>query len=307
MGMRVIITGGSGLIGRALAEDLRCDGHEVIVVSRNPEQTAARLPEGVKSLPWDGATAAGWGEAVNGAGAVVNLAGSNISGGRWTEKQKKLILESRVKAGQAVVAAVEQAVDLPRVVIQSSGIDYYGSHSGERQITEKMPPGKGFLSQVCVEWENSTAALDQYGIRRPVIRTGVVLSTKGGALPRMALPFKLFAGGPIGHGRQWFSWIQIADQVAAMRFLIEHPRATGPFNLVSPNPVSNARFARILGRVLNRPAIFPVPAIVLKVIFGEMASLLLGGQRAVPKRLQELGFKFRYAEAEPALRDLYGK
>jgi len=300
--MRTLITGGTGLIGRALARSLIKDGHEVIVLSRNPER-ARDLPAGTRVERWDGRTIEGWGHFADGADAIVNLAGENLAAGRWTAERKRRIRESRLNAGEAVVQAVRAAEHRPRVVIQSSAVGYYGPR-GNEEVTEETPPGHDFLSEICVAWEASTTPVEGMGVRRVIIRTGVVLSTAGGALPRMLLPFKLFVGGPLGSGRQWFPWIHIADEVATIRFLIENEAASGPFNLTAPNPVTNAEFSRVLGRALGRPAIVPTPAIALRLLFGEMATVLLEGQRAVPRRLLELGFSFGFPEVAAALRDL---
>ncbi len=300
--MRIIITGGKGLIGGALAANLANDGHEVILLSRAPERTTS-LPSGVRAERWDGRTAAGWGTLAEGADAIVNLAGEGIASGRWTEERKRRIRESRVNAGQAVVDAVKAAARKPGVVIQSSAVGYYGVH-GDEEITESAPAGNDYLAQVAVAWENSTAPVETLGVRRAIIRTGVVLSNKGGALPQMLLPFKLFAGGPLGNGKQWLPWIHIADEVGAIRFLIENRQARGAFNLCAPNPLTNAEFGRVVGRVMGRPAFMPTPAFALRLVFGEMATVLLDGQRQVPKRLIELGFAFRFPSAEAALRDI---
>ena len=303
--MRIIITGGTGLIGRALADNLVADGHEVIVLSRNP-QPVAGLPAGVRVERWDGRTAEGWGTLEDGADAIVNLAGESIAAGRWTAERKRRLLESRLQAGAAVVQAVEAATHKPRVVIQSSGIGYYGFH-GDEKLTEEAPAGKDFLGQLAVVWEASTAPVEKLGVRRAIIRTSAVLSLEGGALPRWLLPFRLFIGGPIGGGRQWVPWIHIADEAAASRFLIEHETASGPFNLAAPNPLTNAEFGRVIGRVLGRPAFMPAPAFVLRLALGELATVVLEGQRAVSRRLTDLGFAFRFPDAESALRDLLRK
>jgi uncharacterized protein (TIGR01777 family) len=306
--MRIIITGGTGLIGRALADNLAADNHEVIVLSRAPER-ALGLPVGVRVERWDARTAEGWGHLAEGADAIVNLAGASLAGegflpSRWTAERKRLIQDSRVNAGRAVVEAVERVSEKPRVVIQASGVGYYGPH-GDEELAEDAAPGNDFLAQIASDgWEPSTAPVETLGVRRAIVRSGPVLSAKGGALPRMMLPFRLFVGGPMGSGRQWFSWIHAADQVAATRFLIENEATNGPFNFVAPNPVTNAAFSRALGRVMGRPSLVPVPAFALRLAFGEVASVLLEGQRAVPRRLSELGFTFRFPDAEPALRDL---
>lgn len=300
--MRVIITGGTGLIGRALAASLAGDGHEVIVLSRDSRRHTD-LPAGVQVERWDGRTAAGWGPLADGADAIVNLAGENIGAARWTAERKERIRRSRLDAGRAVVEAVAAAGRKPRVVIQASAVGYYGPR-GDEELSEEAPPGEDFLALLCVEWEASTAAVEAQGVRRAVIRSGLVFSTAGGSLPRLLLPFRFFVGGPLGSGRQWYSWIHIADEVAAIRFLIANEAARGPFNLCAPNPLTNAELARVIGRVMGRPSFLPTPAFALRLAFGEMAAAVLTGQRVVPARLLQLGFSFRFPTAEAALRDL---
>ena len=300
--MRVLITGGSGLIGRALSTDLARDGNEIIILSRQPERLIG-LPENVRAEKWDGRTAEGWHSLADGADAIVNLAGEDISSKRWSDERKRAIRQSRLNSSQAVVQAVKAATNKPAVVIQASGIGYYGP-GGDEEITEETPHGHDFLAQLAVDWEASTASLESLGVRRVVIRTGVVLSAHGQALPRMLLPFRFFVGGRLGSGRQWFPWIHIADEVGAIRFLIENKAARGPFNLTAPVPLNNTGFSRLLGQQLRRPALIPTPAFALRLVFGEMATIILDGQRAVPKRLLQLGFTFRFPEAGPALSDL---
>jgi uncharacterized protein (TIGR01777 family) len=300
--MRIIITGGTGLIGSALAASLAADNHQVISLTRTAGKMTA-LPQGVRAEKWDGRTANGWGKLADGADAIVNLAGESIASGRWTDERKRRIHDSRVNAGQAVTEAVKAATQKPAVVIQSSAVGYYGPH-GDEELDESAPLGQDFLAQICKDWEASTAPVEAMGVRRAIVRTGVVLSKKGGALPQMLLPFKLFAGGPLGSGKQWLPWIHITDQVAAIRFLIENKNARGVFNLSAPNPLTNAEFGRVIGRVMGRPAFMPTPGLALKLVFGEMATLLLEGQRQMPKRLLELGFAFRFPSAEAALRDI---
>jgi uncharacterized protein (TIGR01777 family) len=306
--MRVIIAGGTGLIGRALAASLAGDGHEVFVLSRAPER-AAGLPGGVRVEQWDGRSARGWDALADGADAVVNLAGASIGGegffpSRWTAARKRAIRESRLDAGQAVVQAVERASQKPGVVVQSSAVGYYGPDHGDALLDDSAAPAGDFLGGVAVEWEASTAAVERAGVRRAIVRSGVVLSAEDGALPRLLLPFKLFAGGPFGSGRQWVSWIHLADEVRAIRFVIENQAASGPFNLSAPNPVTNADLGRAIGRVMRRPYFVPVPGFAMRAAFGEVASVVLDGQRVVPHRLQALGFEFRFTDAEAALRDL---
>ena len=306
--MRVVITGGTGLIGTALAKSLLADGHEVIALSRNPD-TRNGLPPEVRVVGWDARTAKGWGDLADGAGAIVNLAGANLAGEgflptRWSEERKRIIRDSRVNSGLAVVDAVERAGTKPGVLIQASGIGYYG-HRGDQVVTEDLGPGDDYLANLSAEeWEPSTEAVETMGVRRAVIRSGAVFSSQEGALPRMVLPFRLFVGGRLGSGDQWHSWIHLEDEVRAIRFLIDREDASGPYNLTSPHPLPNAEFAKVLGRVLNRPAWIPVPAFVMRLAFGEVADVLLTGQRGIPKRLLDMGFEFRFADPEAALRDL---
>jgi len=300
--MRVILTGGSGLIGRAVAAELAAAGHEPIVLSRDPAKVPD-LPPGVRAERWDGKTAAGWGGLFDRESAVVHLAGEPIADGRWTAERKRRILSSRVESSAAVVAAISAAAVKPRVLLQASGIGYYGD-TGDREVEESDPPGDDFLARTCVAWEGATAAVEALGVRRAVLRTGVVLAREGGALPRMLLPFRLGVGGPLGDGRQWFPWIHMADEVGAIRFLLEHADAAGPFNLCAPNPVRNADFARALGRALYRPSFLPTPAFALRLALGELAQALLTGQRAFPRHLTAQGYAFRFPVLAGALADL---
>ena len=308
--MRIVITGGTGLIGRALIDLLLPEGHEIIVLSRHPDR--ARLPAGVRVAGWDGRSAAGWAELVDGAEAVVNLAGESIAGtglipARWTAERKRRILESRLQATSAVVEAIAGAARKPRVLVQASAVGFYGARTDDRVLDESAPPGDDFLAQVAVQWEAASEPVERWGVRRVLARTGLVLSASGGSLPPTLLPFRFFLGGPLGSGQQWWPWIHIRDEVRALSFLMAEERPAGPFNLVAPHPVTNREFAQTLGRVLGRPAFLHAPAFLLRLALGEMGDLLLKGQRAVPKRLLGLGFEFEFPELETALRDLLGK
>ncbi len=296
--MNVLITGGSGFLGMALTSSLLSEGHSVTHLSRRPPTGGGTA---VHTVVWDGATALGWGELVETSDVIVNLAGENIGARRWTPAQKAKILKSRILAGQAVSQAIAAAVHKPRVLIQASGIGYYG-YSAEAVVTEQSPAGLDFLAQVSVAWENSTASVEQMGVRRVVLRTGIVLDAHQGALQRLLLQYRLFAGGPLGSGRQWFPWIALEDEIGAIRFLMAQEDASGPFNLCVPQPVKMSDFGRVLARVLKRPYWLPVPALALRLVLGEMSSLVLDGQRAVPEKLTRLNYAFQLADLESALR-----
>ncbi|MCB9160192.1 MAG: TIGR01777 family protein [Caldilineaceae bacterium] len=328
--MRVIITGGTGLIGRPLAASLVADGHDVIVLSRNPIEVTPPMPDGVSLHRWDAKTSEGWGELVNNTDAIINLAGASIGGeltslpgstvgailsmpvsmfrSRWSADRKKLIRESRIQAGHAVVEAVRNATNKPKVVIQASAVGYYGGETGDEVVTESHSPGSDFLAKVCFDWEISTAPLSRMGIRRPIIRTaGMVMSNFGGTFPLLKLPYNMYAGGKLGDGQQWLSWMHIADEVKAIRFLLEHDAADGPFNLSAPNPVRYAELAKALGDAMGRPAAIPAPSFALKAALGELATVVLDGQRVIPQRLEELGFTWKYPTIEEALAHLVEK
>jgi uncharacterized protein (TIGR01777 family) len=304
--MRVVITGGSGLIGRALAKELSQAQYEVVVLSRNPEKVK-NLPEGVRAVRWDGKTAQGWGELTEEALAIINLAGENLGGNswfsiRWTKSRKERIVSSRVNAGRAVVEAVKAAKVKPQVVLQVSGVGYYGPR-GAQPVSESEKPGSDFMASICIDWEEATRPVETLGVRRVVIRLGVVLSLEGGALPRQMLPFKLFVGGAVGSGEQGYPWIHKQDAIRAMRFLIENPQAQGTYNLAAPGLTTNRVFGQALAKVMHRPFYFPVPEFGLRMAFGEAASALTEGQLVDPGRIQKLGFVFKFPEIEPALQD----
>lgn len=304
--MRVIITGGSGLIGTALTERLAANSHEVIILSRTPKKVKD-LPSGAKAVGWDAKTAAGWGDLVSG-GAVVNLAGENIKGNglfpsRWTRRRKALIRQSRLDAGRAVVEAIRAATKKPALLLQASAVGYYGPR-GDELLAETEPPGSDFLANLCKEWEASTQVVEAMGVRRVVLRTGIPLTLKDGALPLLVLPFRLFAGNWFGSGKQYYPWIHFDDYIAALQFLIENPKATGAYNLSAPNPVTNREFARTLGKVMHRPVLMSMPRFALEIAMGEVATVVMDGQRMIPKKLQEQGFKFKFGEFEAAARDI---
>jgi uncharacterized protein (TIGR01777 family) len=307
--MRVIITGGTGLIGRALASSLASDGHETFVLTRRPQSVLSA--HGVKIVGWDGRTPSGWGRLIERQSVIVNLAGASIGGAnpfktlfqRWTPQVKRQILDSRLKATEAVAQAIGESGQSRGILIQASAVGYYGP--GDDQIlSEDSPPGRDFLAETARQWELMSEAVEAAGWRRVIIRSGVVLSVDGGTLPMLLLPFRFFAGGRLGGGKQWFPWIHLHDEVSAIRFLIDRPEARGAFNLVARQPLRNSEVAHTIGRMLRRPAWLPAPAWALRLLLGEKAMLVLEGQRLSPGRLLDLGFSFAFPSFEMALRDL---
>ena len=306
--MQIIIAGGSGLIGRGLTESLIQRGHQVVILSRHPE--SVNLPAGAQAVRWDPPSIADWAAQLDDADAVVNLAGASIKGdgflpSRWTAKRKQLIRQSRVDVGQALTAAIRHVKKKPKVFIQASAVGYYGP-CGDEVISESSPAGSDFLASVCQDWEASTTEVEQFGVRRAVIRTGLLLALAGGAFPLLALPFRIFAGNWFGSGRQYYPWIHYEDHISALRFLIEHEQTQGVFNLSAPTPVTNREFARTLGRVMQGPVWMPVPRVALQLALGEVSTVVMDGQQAVPERLQTAGFIFTYPDLEPALNNLLG-
>jgi len=301
--MRVVITGATGFIGRALCRELHKD-YQIVALSRNAERARKSIGDLAKIVRWDAKTPAGWAGEADGALAIINLAGENVASGRWSKMRKSRILQSRIDASKAVIETIKQLKNKPRVVIQASAIGYYGPRE-DQQLDETSMPGKGFLASVCRDVENSTEEIEGLGVRRVVIRTGIVLGRDGGALAKLITPFRFYLGGHLGSGRQWFSWIHLEDQVAAIKFLMENENLQGVFNLTAPQPVTMKEFCKILGKVLHRPAWLNVPGFAARLALGEMADeMLLAGQRVLPNRLLDTGFDFKYANAEQALNDI---
>lgn len=297
----VIISGATGFIGRPLALDLAEAGYEVAVLTRHPQKASALFGNRVRAAAWDGRTSEGWLELASRALGIVNLAGENIGAGRWTDKKKQEIIRSRIEAGRAVMDAFEKASTRPKILIQASAVGYYGPRSDE-ELEETSPAGQGFLAAMTRDWEDSTGGAASLGVRRVVVRSGLVLDRDGGVLPRFLRQFRLFAGGPLGSGKQWLSWIHRRDEIAAIRFLLERKDLAGVFNLTAPAPLTMKDFARTLGRVMKRPAWFPVPAFLLRLLFGQMAEeTLLAGQKVLPRALLKAGFRFSYPDLENAL------
>jgi uncharacterized protein (TIGR01777 family) len=302
---KILIFGGTGFIGRHLLALLKND-YKLVVFSRNPEKWKSILPEEVDLLAFsdDVDTLAGhfynaWG--------IIHLAGENVGGGRWTPALKERILQSRTSVVNLIAEAFQSATKKPSFYIQGSATGYYGINPTDAEITESRPSTRdSFLTDVSVLQEEQADVLKDQ-TRLVFIRTGIVLDKEEGALPRIAMPFKLFAGGPVGNGMQWIPWIHIRDEVAAIKFIMEHENMHGPVNLTAPAPVRQKDFARYLGRALNRPSVMPAPAFALRLLLGKERAedLLLSGLRIVPEKLLEAGFRFKYPDISDALGDLY--
>lgn len=294
--MHILLTGGTGLIGQHLCQFWRGQGHRLTVWSRDPAQVPKRCGPGVRGIARLEELAAD--DPVD---AVVNLAGAPIADRPWTAARRQLLWASRITLTEQLLAWLEQRRQHPEVLVSGSAVGWYGD-AGERELTEASQPVKeDFASQLCIAWEETAQRAQSLGIRVVLVRTGLVLARDGGFLSRLRLPFKLGLGGPLGNGRQWMPWVHIEDQVALIDFLLQHEDASGPYNACAPEPVRNREFAKRLGRALHRPALLPVPGVLLKAGLGELSTLLLGGQRARPARLLAAGFTFRYNDLQSAL------
>ncbi|HKY55225.1 MAG TPA: TIGR01777 family oxidoreductase [Anaerolineales bacterium] len=294
--MKVLIAGGSGFLGKALTNSLKEDNHDVIILTR-------RAPKFVDQIQWDGKTTKGWAYIVNEVDAVIHLAGFGLQHWPWTRKQKQKFIDSRVNPGLALVSAIQNASRRPRVFLQSSGVNRYGLQ-GVGVADESTPPGDDFLSQMTIPWEAVSEPIERLGVRCIVTRNAVVLAKRDGLFPLMALPVRIFFGGRFGNGKQAVPWIHITDHTRAVRFLLDHENAQGPYNLISPTPTSNADFMKAVAKALHRPYWFHIPEFLLKLVLGEMSILLTRGRYSQPKRLIELGFQFQFGELENAMEDL---
>ncbi|MFF3688353.1 TIGR01777 family oxidoreductase [Streptomyces sp. NPDC002187] len=292
--MRIAVTGSTGLIGTALVHSLRADGHEVVRLVRRP----ARAGDEVE---WDPDRQYVDVAGLVGCDGVVHLAGAGIAGRRWTDAYKRQIRDSRVLGTAAIAEAVASLAEPPRVLVCGSAVGFYGD-CGDRVLDENSPPGDGFLPKVCVEWEEAAAAAEEAGVRTAFARTGLVVSRRGGAWGRMFPLFKAGLGGRLGHGRQYWSFIALHDEIAALRHILDTESLSGPVNLTAPNPVTNAEVTAAMGRVLRRPTLFTAPTPALRVVMGELAAEVLGSQRVLPKRLLESGFTFAFPTVDEAIR-----
>jgi uncharacterized protein (TIGR01777 family) len=295
--MKVLVSGSHGLVGTALLESLEQEGHQCFRLVRH-------APHSASEIEWSPERYSIALSLIEGFDAVVHLAGESIAEGRWTDEKKKRIRESRVKGTQLLGDALANLTQQPKVLVSASAIGYYGNR-GDETLTEASAPGEDFLSEVCVEWEKATALAKEKGIRTVNARFGIILAKDGGALRKMLPPFRMGIGGRIGDGKQWMSWIALADVVGAIKFALTNDSLQGPVNFVAPNPVRNAEFTKTLGRVLSRPTIFPIPAFGVRLVFGEMAdALLLSSQRVQPTSLNETDYEFRYQKLETALESI---
>jgi uncharacterized protein (TIGR01777 family) len=301
--MKIVCTGGTGFIGAALIPALIDQGHSVVLLTRRQGRESQGSFENPRRVVWNGRGAGPWVKEVEGAGAVINFAGEPLDRRRWTRAQKELIVESRVNATRAIVQAIGASSARPEVLISASGADYYGD-TGDALVTESAPPGTGLLAETCVRWEREAMVAEKYGVRTVVLRVGPVLGEKGGVLQRMVLASKWYAGGPLGTGKQWFPWIHRDDLVSVIQTALKNSSYSGPLNAVAPEGATNRQFCGALGDVLRRPCWLPVPAPLLRLAFGEMASLILTGRHVVPARLADLGFSFRFPQLSAALKDI---
>ena len=300
--MKIVMTGGRGFIGSAVARAIAGQGHQVVSLTRRPG--AGHPGAGMMEVLWDGVTVDTWAEQLDGADAVINLAGEPIAGGRWTAERKARIIGSRLEAASALIAAVGRASKKPRVWINASAVGYYGDVP-EGDVTESSPAGVGFLSETCIRWESEALKAQKIVQRVVLLRTGIVLGKNGGALPAMVLPFRFFAGGPLGSGRQWMSWIHIEDVVGLVLHALQRDDLDGPLNLSAPEPVRMREFSTELGRAVARPSWLPVPAVALRLMLGEMSAMLLGGQRVIPAVALATGYAFRYPALAGALEEIF--
>lgn len=303
MKQRIVITGGSGFVGRALCRHLAGLDYEVVVLTRRVRDWGEGFSS-VRQVEWDGRSVEGWAKEIEGSLAVINLAGENIAAGRWSRRKKQRILDSRIEACEAVVAAVRAAQQKPLVVIQASAIGFYGD-GGDEKLDESSRAGRGFLADVVKQWEAAIEPVGDLGVRLVTLRLGVVLGRSGGILAKVVTPFQFFVGGHLGSGQQWLSWVHLNDVTGAIGTCLENDSCEGVFNLTAPEPVRAKEFFQVLGQAMRRPSWLHVPGIFLKLMLGEMAQeMLLSGQRVQPKRLLKEGYVFKYCRLDGAIEDV---
>ena len=302
--MKILITGGTGFVGTQLTSRLIQDKHEVTILTRSLKGTKGSSP-GISYLEGDPTKKGSWQETIKNHDAIINLAGASIFS-KWTDEHKKAIRESRVSTTQNIVEGIPSHPSKKITLLSTSAVGYYG-FSGDEELVEDSLPGNDFLSCIAVEWEGEALKAREKGARVVMTRFGIVLGEKGGALSQMIPLFKKYIGGPIGSGKQWFSWIHIKDLSEAFAFLMKHPEISGPVNVCSPNPVRNKDLARALGKALHKPSFMPAPGFLIKLVLGEFGSVILEGQKVIPKKLLENGFVFQYADIHKALQGIVGQ
>ncbi|HYL62219.1 MAG TPA: TIGR01777 family oxidoreductase [Candidatus Methylomirabilis sp.] len=305
--MRILVSGSTGFVGSALVETLEGQGHAIARLVRPGTVQGASARARAQAVAWDPAAGQFDASQADGADALVHLAGASIAGGRWNAKRKELLRASRIDATRHLIGALAKLQRPPRVIVAASAIGYYGNR-GDESLTETSAPGKDFLAGVCREWETETARGSEFGARVVNLRFGIILAAHGGALPRMALPFKMGAGGRLGDGRQWMSWLTLQETVRIIQFALATSGLTGPVNTVAPNPVRNSEFTRVLAKTLHRPALFPAPAFALRLALGEMAdALLLVSQKVLPSKLTDSEYRFLQPSLAGALAEVFQK
>lgn len=304
--MKIVVSGGTGFIGQSLCASLCQEGHQVTLLTRRKEEGQRSYGSIVTIVEWNGREAGAWEHCLDGADAVINLAGAPIADGRWTDARKRLLTESRIFSTRLLVEAISRRSSKPRVLTSASGIGYYGA-SDDRVLDEGAAHGQGFLADLCLAWEAEALRAAEFGVRVVILRTGMVLEQDGGALPKMLLPFQFFAGGPILPGTQWVSWIHRRDHIGLIQWMLATPSVSGPVNVVAPDAVTMNRFCELLGRVLHRPSWLPVPGFVLRVALGELGELMTTGQRVNPAKALSGGYVFHYPTLEPALHAIVAK
>ena len=294
--MNILIAGGSGFLGKALTSQLTAHQHAVFILTRHS-------PKSARHIQWDAKTMNGWAQRLNEMDAVIHLTGYGLEHWPWTQRQKQRFIDSRVIPGLALASAFEKATRRPGIFIQASGINRYGLR-GAGIADESTPPAEDFLGQLTVKWEDATKTIDELGVRRIITRTAIVLARRGGQLPLMALPVRLFFGGKFGDGKNFINWIHIKDYVDAVQFLLENENTRGPYNLISPQPITGEDFMRTIAKTLHRPFWFHLPKLLLRIPLGEMSVVLTEGRASQPKRLLESGYQFQFGQLDKALRDL---